>query len=29
MGIIPANLNLLIEKAIQKVLQTNQNTSNF
>ena len=29
MGINPDDLNLIIEQAIQKVLQTNQNTSNY
>ena len=29
MGINPDDLNLIIEQAIQKVLQTNQNTTNY
>ena len=29
MTINPDDLNLIIEQAIQKVLQTNQNTTNF
>ena len=29
MGINPDNLNLIIQQAIQRVLQTNQNTTNF
>ena len=29
MGINPDDLNLIIEQAIQKALQTNQNTTNY
>ena len=29
MGINPSDLNLIIEQAIQKALQTNQNTTNY
>ena len=29
MGINPDDLNLIIEQAIEKVLNTNQNTTNY